>query len=128
MNSSTWLHIDTSNASAHLVMMSAGSTGDIESVEGHAYRDITNPIELVSHALDCSYGDADSILMAAEMKGEDDLWLRIPTAEFGRVVALGDFQGICRRMPLGSFATGDGASWLTTLDGLQLDLPGNPAP
>lgn len=124
MNTRTWLHIDTANNAAHLVNMLATTNGDIESIDGHAYRDITNPIELVSHALDCSYGDADSILMAAaEMKGEDDLWLRIPNDEFSRVVGLGDFQGICRRTPIGAFATSGGVSWVTTLDGLQLDLP-----
>lgn len=122
MNTSLWLHIDTGTCTAQLIKAALAADAEA-SVAGHAYCEISNPIEFVSHALDMSYGDADSVLMAADMQGADDAWFPIKDADYDRIESYGDFQGMCRRIALGAVATGDDATWITLLDGTQVDLP-----
>lgn len=122
MNTRLWIHISLNHDAAHLVF-ATGSANLAESVKGYAYRDITNVVEFISHTVETSYNDADSIVMGAEMGGKDDLWIELEPDHYGRIEAGNDFVGLCRRLPLGTFATGEGCTWISTSTGGHLDLP-----
>lgn len=112
-----WLHVDLALQIAHLVSLKLplAESVEVDRVEGYAYRNIVNLIEFTSHALDASHGDADSILMAAEMKGDLDLWLDISKADFDRIAATGEIIG-CKRIPISGYVVQDGMTILQTPD------------
>ena len=112
-----WLHVDTALQIAHLVALQLPLSEPVEAdrATGFAYRNIDNLIEFTSHALDATYGDADSILMAAEMKGDLDLWLDLNQADFDKIAAAGLIIG-CKRIPISGYVVQDGMSILLTPD------------
>lgn len=93
MNNRYWLHVDPAEQTAHLLAFAANDGAPARDATGFVFRNIPDPIELTSHVLDLSHGDADAILMGQEMLGNDDPWLEIDAATFDAAARMGDIAG-----------------------------------
>lgn len=112
-----WLHVDRALEIAHVVSLQLPLSEPVEDGKavGYAYRDIGNVIDFTAHVADTTHGDADAILMAAEMKGDLDLWLDITQEQFCSAVAAGDIIG-SRRTSITGYHFLNGLAILNTID------------
>lgn len=122
MKTQHWLHLDIATGSAYVVCIS-GTENVPESVQGVAFRDISDSIGFLSLALNITHSDSDSLLMAAETQRETEMWMPIGAEDYARAGDSESLGVLGRRLPLAGFASGDDGAWIITHDGGQIDLP-----
>jgi len=91
-----WIKCDLISLQAFAIAVERASPDAQPAVTGFAYRELPELQEFLSHAIDVTHGDADAILMGAEMQGKDDLWLDISADVYHRLAAMGNVMGCDR--------------------------------
>lgn len=95
-----WFHYDIYNAVGHVLAMADSlptDSTDASLVHGYRYADVGMfPQDFVGDALQMDSSDGDSIIMAAEMQGNEHVWQRIDETEFSEIVERGSLMGSTR--------------------------------
>lgn len=100
MTKTFWFHFDISNAIGHILSVSDNlpqnpAANDL--VSGFRYSDVgMYPQDFIGDVLDMTSSDGDSVIMAAEIQGNDHVWERIDEQQFKAIAERGALMGSTR--------------------------------
>lgn len=104
-----YVHLAIGTAVAHLLSVETPlppnrDGGPSPAVAGYVYEWIADEAEWLSWMTDMDHSDADSVIMAQEMQGRDDVWIEIPAVDYVRLEAIASPAGSSRR-PVSGYRT-----------------------